>query len=82
MPKSYEQVAQLWKKRKKKKKRCKLWRRVRVVATRITGRLKALTPVYHGGNEKTGSVVLLNRLKFIVDGEPTDVPIMYQKGMN
>ncbi|MGC9106619.1 MAG: RAMP superfamily CRISPR-associated protein [Infirmifilum sp.] len=46
------------------------------MTTRITGRLKALTPVYHGGNEKTGSVVLLNRLKFIVDGEPTDVPII------
>lgn len=40
------------------------------------GRLKALTPVFHGGNEKTGSVQLLNRLKFIVNGKPTDVPII------
>jgi CRISPR/Cas system CSM-associated protein Csm3 (group 7 of RAMP superfamily) len=32
--------------------------------------------VFHGGSEKTGSVVLLNRLKFIVDGKPTDVPII------
>lgn len=43
---------------------------------RVEGRFKALSPVYHGGNEKTGSVVLLNRLKFIVDGEPVDVPII------
>jgi len=32
--------------------------------------------VYHGGSEKTGNVVLLNRLKFIVGGKPTDVPIV------
>jgi CRISPR/Cas system CSM-associated protein Csm3 (group 7 of RAMP superfamily) len=36
----------------------------------------ALAPVFHGGNEKTGSVVLLNRLRFIVDGKPLDVPII------
>lgn len=42
----------------------------------IKGVLTALSPVYHGGSEKTGAVVLLNRLKFIVDGRPTDVPII------
>jgi hypothetical protein len=42
----------------------------------IRGILTALSPVYHGGNEKTGAVVLLNRLKFIVDGRPVDVPII------
>ncbi|MEM4592302.1 MAG: hypothetical protein QW196_02765 [Sulfolobales archaeon] len=42
----------------------------------ITGRLKALTPVYHGGNEKTGSTLLLNRIRFIVDGKPVDIPMI------
>ena len=41
---------------------------------RLQGCLKAKSPIHHGGNEKTGSVVLLNRLKFIVDGEPVDIP--------
>ena len=41
---------------------------------RLRGFLKAKSAVFHSGNEKTGSVVLLNRLKFIVDGEPVDVP--------
>jgi CRISPR/Cas system CSM-associated protein Csm3 (group 7 of RAMP superfamily) len=43
---------------------------------KISGRLTALSPIYHGGNEKTGNVVLLNRLRFIVDGKPTDVPVI------
>lgn len=47
-----------------------------MIIHKIKGILTALSPVYHGGNEKTGSVVLLNRLKFIVDGKPTDVPII------
>jgi CRISPR/Cas system CSM-associated protein Csm3 (group 7 of RAMP superfamily) len=42
----------------------------------VRGILTALSPVFHGGSEKTGAVVLLNRLKFIVDGKPTDVPII------
>ena len=42
----------------------------------IRGIHTALSPVFHGGSEKTGAVVLLNRLKFIVDGKPTDVPII------
>jgi CRISPR/Cas system CSM-associated protein Csm3 (group 7 of RAMP superfamily) len=42
----------------------------------IRGILTALSPVFHGGSEKTGAVVLLNRLKFIVDGKPADVPII------
>jgi CRISPR/Cas system CSM-associated protein Csm3 (group 7 of RAMP superfamily) len=47
-----------------------------VIVHRIRGVLTALSPVFHGGSEKTGAVVLLNRLKFIVDGKPTDVPII------
>jgi CRISPR/Cas system CSM-associated protein Csm3 (group 7 of RAMP superfamily) len=42
----------------------------------VKGRAVALSPVFHGGSEKTGSVVLLNRLRFIVDGKPVDVPII------
>jgi CRISPR/Cas system CSM-associated protein Csm3 (group 7 of RAMP superfamily) len=42
----------------------------------IRGIHTALSPIFHGGSEKTGAVVLLNRLKFIVDGKPTDVPII------
>jgi CRISPR/Cas system CSM-associated protein Csm3 (group 7 of RAMP superfamily) len=42
----------------------------------VKGVLTALSPIFHGGSEKTGAVVLLNRLKFIVDGRPTDVPIV------
>jgi len=47
-----------------------------MIVHKIRGVLTALSPVFHGGNEKTGSVVLLNRIKFIVDGKPTDVPIV------
>jgi hypothetical protein len=47
-----------------------------VITYRLRGVITALSPVFHGGNEKTGSVVLLNRLKFIVDGKPVDVPII------
>jgi hypothetical protein len=47
-----------------------------VIVHRVVGTLTALSPIYHGGSEKTGSVVLLNRLKFIVDGKPVDVPIV------
>jgi len=45
-------------------------------AVKIQGRLTALSPIYHGGNEKTGNVVLLNRLRFIVGGKPVDVPVI------
>ena len=41
---------------------------------KVRGFLKAKSPIFHGGDEKTGSVVLLRRMKFIVDEEPTDVP--------
>ena len=47
-----------------------------MIVHRVRGVLTALSPVFHGGSEKTGAVVLLNRLKFIVDGKPTDVPII------
>jgi CRISPR/Cas system CSM-associated protein Csm3 (group 7 of RAMP superfamily) len=47
-----------------------------MIIHKITGILTALSPIFHGGNEKTGSVVLLNRLKFIASGKPIDVPIV------
>jgi len=47
-----------------------------MIIHKIEGVLTALSPIFHGGNEKTGSTVLLNRLKFIVDGKPTEVPIV------
>jgi len=47
-----------------------------MIIHRIEGVLTALSPIFHGGNEKTGSTVLLNRLKFIVNGKPVDVPIV------
>lgn len=42
----------------------------------VRGRLKARSPIFHGGNEKTGSVVLLNRLKFITSSGLEDIPII------
>jgi len=41
---------------------------------KVEGILKAKSPIFHGGDEKTGSVVLLRRMKFIVDGEPVEIP--------
>ena len=52
-----------------------------MIVHRIEGTLTALSPVFHGGNEKTGSTVLLNRLKFIVDDKPIDVPIISGNGV-
>ena len=40
------------------------------------GILKAKTPVFHGGNEKTGSVVLLNRIKFLTENGMEEIPII------
>ena len=47
-----------------------------MIVHRVEGILTALSPVFQGGNEKTGSTVLLNRLKFIVDNKSIDVPII------
>jgi len=52
-----------------------------VIVHRVEGVLTALSPVFQGGNEKTGSTVLLNRLKFIVNNKPTDVPIISGNGI-
>jgi len=43
---------------------------------RIEGTITALSPIVHGGNEKTGATVLLRREKFIIDGKPVDVPMV------
>ncbi len=47
-----------------------------MIVHKVEGILTALSPVFQGGNEKTGSTVLLNRLKFIVDNKSIDVPII------
>jgi len=47
-----------------------------MIVYRIEGVLTALSPVFHGGFEKTGSVVLLNRIKFLVNDRTEDVPIV------
>jgi len=52
-----------------------------MIVHRIEGILTALSPVFQGGNEKTGSTVLLNRLKFVVGDKPTDVPIISGNSM-
>jgi len=46
------------------------------VLNRITGKITLLSPMYHGGNEKTGSVSLLNRQRWLVNGEPQEVPFV------
>lgn len=42
----------------------------------VKGNLVAKTPIFHGGNEKTGSVILLNRQKFITDDGTENIPIV------
>ena len=42
----------------------------------IRGILTAETPVHSGGNEKTGSVSLLNRQRYVSDDGPIDVPFI------
>jgi len=44
---------------------------------KISGIITARTPLHHGGNEKTGSVVMLNRMKYkTVDGSFQDIPFI------
>ncbi|MEM4454443.1 MAG: hypothetical protein QXT28_07025 [Thermofilaceae archaeon] len=40
------------------------------------GTLTALTPIFSGGDEKTGTETLLRRIKFIVGDEPVEVPFI------
>lgn len=42
----------------------------------LKGKITAVSPIFHGGNEKTGSVVLLNRIKYLVNGKAMDVPFI------
>ena len=44
--------------------------------TIIPGTVMTMASFHHGGNEKTGSVTLLNRQKWIVDGVPTSIPFV------
>jgi len=41
---------------------------------KIEGFLTALTPIFHGGDEKTGQETLLRRMKWIVHGKPEEIP--------
>jgi len=41
---------------------------------KIEGFLIALTPIFHGGDEKTGQETLLRRMKWIVHGKPEEIP--------
>ena len=43
---------------------------------RIEGTIIALSPIHHGGNEKTGASQLLRRQKFFVNGESKEIPII------
>lgn len=44
---------------------------------KINGKLTAKSPLHHGGNEKTGSVVMLNRMKYkLQNGEFSDIPFI------
>ena len=42
--------------------------------TIVPGTIRALSPCHHGGNDKTGSTITLNRQKWLVDGNPADIP--------
>lgn len=41
---------------------------------RIEGRVKAITGIHHGGDEKTGVECVMRRIKYIVDGKPVEIP--------
>lgn len=43
---------------------------------KVEGIITALSPIFHGGNEKTGASQLLRRQKFFVDGEAKELPII------
>lgn len=42
----------------------------------VRGILRARSPVYHGGDEKTGSVCMLNREKFLLEDGVEEIPII------
>ena len=42
----------------------------------VKGSWRAKSPVFHGGNEKTGSVVLLNRERFLTENGVEEIPII------
>lgn len=43
---------------------------------KTNGIITALSPIHHGGNEKTGASQLLRRQKFFVDGRPMELPFV------
>lgn len=43
---------------------------------KIEGELKVLTPLHHGGDEKSGVERLLRRMKYIVDGHIVEIPFV------
>lgn len=42
----------------------------------VSGSVWAKTPIFHGGNEKTGSVSLLNRIRFLTEDGTQDIPVI------
>jgi len=56
--------------KQKKQKRGEL----KTKTEKFEGTLTVLTPLHHGGDEKTGAVTMLRRIIYIVDGEPMEVP--------
>ncbi len=44
--------------------------------TKINGVLTAMSPIHHGGDEKTGSEVMIRRMKYLVDDEIMQVPVV------
>lgn len=50
--------------------------------TKITGTIRALSPIHHGGDEKTGSEVMIRRIKYLVGGdEMVEVPVLSGNGI-
>jgi len=41
---------------------------------KIEGTLTVLSPLHHGGDEKTGTEALLRRMRWIVKDQPTEIP--------
>lgn len=43
----------------------------------VRGHWRALSPIFHGGNEKTGATLTLNKIRFVMeDGDYEDIPFV------
>ncbi len=43
---------------------------------KVSGKITALSPLFSGGNEKTGITQSLNRIKYLIDGEQIEIPFV------